>query len=114
MTTSESKGRFFYKTNRFESIRITNRIESIRIANWKALLKTVVSRWTQGHNSGRAVIGECRPICRSFFNFLLSNEMIEKEEPISKLAYIANCNTLLHCYRIAIHETSLVLFDVFI
>ena len=32
MTTSESKGRFFYKTNIFESIRITNRIESIRIA----------------------------------------------------------------------------------
>jgi len=30
MTTSESKGRFFYKTNRLESIRITNRIESIR------------------------------------------------------------------------------------
>ena len=29
MTTSESKGRFFYKTNR---------IESIRIANWNALL----------------------------------------------------------------------------
>jgi len=26
MTTSESKGRFFYKTNQFESIRITNRI----------------------------------------------------------------------------------------
>ena len=38
MTTSESKGRFFKKTNRFESIRITNRIESIRIANWNALL----------------------------------------------------------------------------
>jgi len=38
MTTSESKGRFFYKTNRFESIRITNRIESIRIANWNALV----------------------------------------------------------------------------
>ena len=37
MTTSESKGRFFYKTNRFESIGITNRIESIRIANWNAL-----------------------------------------------------------------------------
>jgi len=36
MTTSESKGRFFYKTNRFESIRTTNRIESIRIANWNA------------------------------------------------------------------------------
>ena len=35
---SESKGRFFYKTNRFKSIRITNRIESIRIANWNALL----------------------------------------------------------------------------
>ena len=31
MATSESKGRFFYKTNRFESIRITNRIEEIRI-----------------------------------------------------------------------------------
>jgi len=38
MTTSESKGRFFYKTNRFESIRISNRKESIRIANWNALL----------------------------------------------------------------------------
>jgi len=37
MTTSESKGRLFYKTNRFESIRITNRIDSIRIANWNAL-----------------------------------------------------------------------------
>ena len=37
MTTSESKGRFFLQTNRFESIRITNRIESIRIANWNAL-----------------------------------------------------------------------------
>jgi len=29
---------FFYKTNRFESIRITNRIESIRIAIWNALI----------------------------------------------------------------------------
>ena len=38
MATSESKGRFFYKTNRFEYIRITNQIESIRIANWNALL----------------------------------------------------------------------------
>jgi len=35
MTTSESKGRFFYKTNRF-----TQRIESIRIANWNALATT--------------------------------------------------------------------------
>jgi len=41
MTISESKGRFVYKTNRIESIRITNRIESIRIANWNAL----VLRW---------------------------------------------------------------------
>jgi len=32
MTTSESKCRFFQKTNRFESIRLTN-----RIANWNAL-----------------------------------------------------------------------------
>ena len=40
MTTSESKGRFFYKTNRFESIRVTNRIESIRIANWNALVSS--------------------------------------------------------------------------
>jgi len=38
MTTSESKGRFFYKTNRFESIPTTKRIESIRIANWNALV----------------------------------------------------------------------------
>ena len=30
MTTSESKADFFYKTNRFESIRITNRIDSNR------------------------------------------------------------------------------------
>jgi len=30
MTTSESKGRYFYKTNGFESIRITNRIDSNR------------------------------------------------------------------------------------
>jgi len=30
MTSSESKGRFFYKTNRFESIHITNRIDSNR------------------------------------------------------------------------------------
>ena len=30
MATSESKGRFFCKTNRFESIRITNRIDSNR------------------------------------------------------------------------------------
>ena len=30
MTTSESKGRFFYKKDRFESIRITNRIDSNR------------------------------------------------------------------------------------
>jgi len=44
MTTSESKGRFFNETNRFESIRITNRIESIRIANWNALLERPVYR----------------------------------------------------------------------
>ena len=44
MTTTESKGRFFYKTNRFESIRIMNRIESIRIANWNALLVTPLAR----------------------------------------------------------------------
>jgi len=40
MTTIESKGRFFYETNRVESIRITNGIESIRIANWNALALT--------------------------------------------------------------------------
>jgi len=40
MTTNESKNRFFYQTNRFESIRITNRIESIRIANWNALVSS--------------------------------------------------------------------------
>ena len=34
------KADFFYKTNRFESIRTTNRIESIRIANWNALVYT--------------------------------------------------------------------------
>jgi len=44
MTTSESKGRFFNKTNRFESIRITNRIESIRIANWNALLGSLLHK----------------------------------------------------------------------
>ena len=30
MTTSESKGRFFYYTTRFESLRVTNRIDSNR------------------------------------------------------------------------------------
>jgi len=35
------KADFFYKTNRFESIRITTRIESIRIANWNALPHTM-------------------------------------------------------------------------
>jgi len=30
MTTSESKGQFFYKMNRFESIQITNRLDSNR------------------------------------------------------------------------------------
>ena len=44
MTTSESKNRFFYKTNRFESIRVANRIESIRIANWNALVVGIVQR----------------------------------------------------------------------
>ena len=42
MTTSESKGQFFYKTNRFESIRVTNRIESFRIANWNALVYIIL------------------------------------------------------------------------
>jgi len=36
------KADFFYKTNRFESIRTTNRIESIRIANWNALVSSNV------------------------------------------------------------------------
>ena len=45
MTTSESRGRFFYKTNRFESIRITNRFESIRIANWNALILRLTIIW---------------------------------------------------------------------
>ena len=31
------KADFFYKTNLFESVRLTNRIEYIRIANWNAL-----------------------------------------------------------------------------
>jgi len=35
---------FFYKTNRFASIRITNRIESIRIANWSALIASYLSK----------------------------------------------------------------------
>ena len=53
MTTSESKGRFFYKTNRFESIRITNRIESIRIANWNALPISCRSSAGQGKFAGQ-------------------------------------------------------------
>ena len=42
MTTSESKGRFFYKT-----IRIDSHNESNRIANWNALVRT---HYTE-HNS---------------------------------------------------------------
>ena len=38
MATSESKGRFFYKTNRFESIRITNRIDLNRELECSSLL----------------------------------------------------------------------------
>ena len=42
MTTSESKGRYFFTKridfNRFASIRITNRIDSIRITIWNALM----------------------------------------------------------------------------
>ena len=33
------KANFFYKTNRFELIRVTNGTESIRIANWNALVQ---------------------------------------------------------------------------
>jgi len=44
MTTSESKGRFFYKTNRFESI---------RIANWNAL---VTARSSSGGVTVRYVL----------------------------------------------------------
>ena len=42
MTTSKSKGRFFYKTNRFELF------ESIRIANWNALvaMACTVADWS--------------------------------------------------------------------
>jgi len=51
------KADFFYKTNRFESIRITNRIESIRIANWNALLwikstKKLVAVATSSYQEG--------------------------------------------------------------
>ena len=66
MTTSESKGRFFYKKNRFESIRIRNRIESIRIVNWNVLIpstemcvgmQAAVSKpcqsWRRGRTPGR-------------------------------------------------------------
>jgi len=42
MTTSESKGRFFNKTNRLESIRITNRIESNRFESRIGMLYYVV------------------------------------------------------------------------
>jgi len=57
MTTSESKGRFFYKTNRFESIRMTNLIESIRIANWNALVCIIISN----HNISAVVaVHECQ------------------------------------------------------
>ena len=59
MTTSESKGRFFYKTNRFESIRITNRIESIRIANWNALVLLCLSVCLPGRRSSRAWPWRC-------------------------------------------------------
>ena len=52
MTTGESKGRFFYKTNWFESIRITNRIESIRIANWNTLVANDRGRRVALPNSG--------------------------------------------------------------
>jgi len=51
------KADFFYKTNRFESIRITNRIGSIRIANWNAL-------------EDNAIGCVCPSVC---FHFILRN-----------------------------------------
>ena len=71
MTTSESNGRFFYKTNRFESIRITNRIESIRIANWNALLSTNRSSFAAANQvvtltRARAVNASCNWVAGQF------------------------------------------------
>ena len=42
MTISESKGRFFYKTNLFESIRITNRIDSNRELECSTSMRTFI------------------------------------------------------------------------
>ena len=61
MTTSESKGRFFYKTNRFESIRITNRIESIRIANWNALVQ-IAAATLSGNSLRQTVHTHCASV----------------------------------------------------
>ena len=65
MATSDTKGRFFYKTYRFESIRITNRIEYIRIANWNALALSVGSRDTRANVDGRHLLGGVGLCCRA-------------------------------------------------
>ena len=60
MTTRESKGRFFHKTNRFYSIRIMNRFES-RIG----MLCGAVERSLTGHWARTANYRHCTP-CADF------------------------------------------------
>jgi len=54
------KADFFYKTNRFESIRVTNLIESIRIANWNALISVARCGDGERRSSYIAVVNDFR------------------------------------------------------
>ena len=78
MATSDSKGRFFYKTYRFESIRITNRIEYIRIANWNALLKADTTvRHTDPPRVGRhSVLGAHAPTLTAGICWVMSARVV--------------------------------------
>jgi len=87
------KADFFYKTYRFESIRITNRIESIRIANWNALVckigplnarEVVPGSWSWSCKNGFAhITAKC---CHWCVSFTIITTMVK--EYISKIANI--------------------------
>ena len=76
------KADFFYKTNRFESIRITNRIESIRIANWNALVVSGVRRMNEVNaRRARLVLGWMTVFGRVGYTISVGNQPTRSTSP---------------------------------
>ena len=95
MTTSESKGGFFNKTNRFESIRITNRIESIRTPNWNAL----VGRWRTGRVAATGDRVACTRASAAAMD-LLTTKAAEAINTSHRLSCRQNDATTPRAYRV--------------